>query len=66
MFKRSKRLNPPLANPDIPAKTLGAQAEQLACDWLIKRGLVLKDRNFRTKYGEIDLIMQGGDCLIFV
>jgi len=66
LFKRSKRLNPPLVSSDIPAKALGAQAEQLACDWLIKRGLVLKDRNFRTKYGEIDLIMQGGDCLIFV
>ena len=66
MFKRSKRLNPPLASSVIPAKALGAHAEQLACDWLIKRGLVLKDRNFRTKYGEIDLIMQGGNCLIFV
>jgi putative endonuclease len=27
---------------------------------------VLKHRNFRTKYGEIDLVMQAGECLIFV
>jgi len=66
LFKRSRKSNPPLASSDISAKTLGDLAEQLACDWLVKRGLVLKDRNFRTQYGEIDLIMQRDDCLIFV
>ena len=65
-IKRSKKLNPLLTNSNVSAPKLGAQAEQLACDWLTKRGLTLKDRNFRTKYGEIDLIMQGDDCLIFV
>ena len=50
----------------LGAKARGAQAEELACQWLVEQGLVLQDRNFRTRHGEIDLIMQSGDCLIFV
>lgn len=48
------------------AKAQGDWAEQLACEWLEKKGLALRHRNFRTKYGEIDLVMQSEKCLIFV
>ena len=48
------------------SKAIGDWAEQLACDWLIERGLKLVEQNFRTRYGEIDLIMQDGNCLVFV
>ena len=45
---------------------MGDWAEQLACDWLGKHGLNLHARNFRSRYGEIDLIMQDGNCLVFI
>lgn len=44
----------------------GIQAEQYAEKYLIQHGLVLIERNFRLKIGEIDLIMQDKDYLVFV
>ena len=44
----------------------GAQAEQLALDYLLAQGLKLLERNFRTRRGEIDLIMRDNDKLVFV
>jgi putative endonuclease len=44
----------------------GPDAEQLACNYLLKQGLRLLDQNYRTKRGEIDLIMQDGGALVFV
>ena len=44
----------------------GNQAEQLACDYLKNRGLILVTRNYRCKRGEIDLIMQDAGVLVFV
>jgi len=47
-------------------KAIGDRAEQLACDYLQRRGLQLLQRNFRCRGGEIDLIMQHHDSLVFV
>ncbi len=44
----------------------GAQAEQLAADFLRNNGLALLQRNYRCRFGEIDLIMQDGATLVFV
>lgn len=44
----------------------GARAEALAADYLSKRGLVVVERNFRTRFGEIDLIAEDGGMLVFV
>lgn len=44
----------------------GDIAEQLACDYLQQQGLQLKQRNFSCRYGEIDLIMQHNELLVFV
>ncbi|ROH84110.1 YraN family protein [Pseudomethylobacillus aquaticus] len=44
----------------------GAQAEALAADYLQHQGLRLLERNFRSRYGEIDLIMQDSQTLVFV
>ena len=44
----------------------GAEAEDLACAWLQARGLRLRERNYRSRRGEIDLIMQDGEQLVFV
>ena len=45
----------------------GRIAEELACNHLKKNfGLVLLDRNYRTPYGEIDLIMKDGETMVFI
>ena len=44
----------------------GAQAEDLACAHLERAGLKLLARNFRHPQGEIDLVMEDRDTLVFV
>lgn len=44
----------------------GAQAEQLAQRFLEQHGLQLIAKNFRCKQGEVDLIMQDQDTVVFV
>lgn len=44
----------------------GAAAEELAKEFLEQRGLRLIERNFRCRMGEIDLIMQDQEHLVFV
>ncbi len=44
----------------------GQQAEDLACQYLTKQSLKLLERNYRTKCGEIDLIMRDSEHLVFV
>lgn len=45
---------------------VGQRAEQEAFEFLIGRGLRPVARNFRSRGGEIDLIMLDGDCLAFI
>jgi putative endonuclease len=33
---------------------------------LLSKGYELVERNYRTRYGEIDLILRDGECLVFV
>lgn len=44
----------------------GAEAEQLAARYLQQHGLKLIAQNYRSRFGEIDLIMQDGTSLVFV
>ena len=44
----------------------GAQAEELAAAYLVRRGLVIVERNWRRRVGELDLIARDGDMLVFV
>ena len=46
-------------------KSLGALAEQAAAEFLRGRGLRLLQQNYRCRFGEIDLILQDGDTLVF-
>ena len=46
--------------------TKGRDAETLASNYLIEKGLVPVERNFHSRRGEIDLIMTEGECLVFV
>ncbi|MET0357351.1 MAG: YraN family protein [Cellvibrio sp.] len=48
-------------------KTLtGAIAEERAETFLRQQGLVIHAKNYRCKLGEIDLIMQHADTLVFI
>jgi putative endonuclease len=44
----------------------GAAAESLAAEFLEGRGLVVVERNYRCRGGEIDLIARDGATLVFV
>jgi putative endonuclease len=46
--------------------TRGAQAEQLAAQYLQRQGLKLVAQNYRCRFGEIDLIMQDGATVVFI
>lgn len=47
-------------------QSLGRKGESLALDFLVGEGYSLRERNYRTPYGEVDLVMQAGDGIIFV
>ena len=44
----------------------GREAEERACRHLQQQGLALAERNYRSPFGEIDLVMQERDTLVFV
>jgi putative endonuclease len=48
------------------AASRGVRAEALAAAYLTDNGLTVIARNFRTRFGEIDLIARDGDTLVFV
>lgn len=48
-----------------PRRRLGAHGEQLALEHLQARGFALVERNFRTRHGELDLIVADADYLVF-
>ena len=54
------------ARAKASARERGAWAEELACRFLSRHGLALAARNFRCRRGEIDLVMQDSDTLVFV
>ncbi len=47
-------------------KKTGDDAERIAERFLARHGLTLVVRNYRCRYGEIDLIMRQADTLVFV
>ena len=53
-------------NNKTEKQKLGQQAEDAACCYLEKNGMRVKERNFHCRYGEIDLIMEHGEEIVFV
>lgn len=47
-------------------KSLGNLGENLALKQLKNNGYKILERNFRSKFGEIDIIAQEGDFLVFI
>ena len=52
--------------PDRTGPASGPRAEALAEDYLTRQGLTMVARNFRTRFGEIDLIAKDGSTLVFI
>jgi putative endonuclease len=48
-----------------PRRELGARGEELAARHLEARGLQVVERNFRTRYGELDVVARSPRFLVF-
>jgi len=44
----------------------GSLGEDFAYDFLVKKGFVPVERNYRSGKGEIDIIMREGELLVFI
>jgi putative endonuclease len=53
-------------NQQAGSSAIGIKAEQIAYDYLLLKGLTPVERNFSTRRGEIDIIMNDGKQLVFV
>jgi putative endonuclease len=49
-----------------PSQQSGKKCEDLALAYLTKLGLKLIEKNFHSRFGEIDLILQDSETLVFV
>ena len=47
-------------------KKLGSHGEDLAVEFLKRRGYRILHRNFKLKFGEIDIVAQEGDTVCFI
>lgn len=50
----------------LDKKELGARGERAALRHLKRSGMRLRTRNWRSPSGEVDLVMQEGDIIVFV
>ncbi len=46
--------------------TLGKKGEDFAADFLIKKGYKIKERNYKSALGEIDIIALSGATIVFI
>ncbi len=53
-------------NRDEWRKEVGRRSEEVALDYLLGRGLRLRDRNYYVREGELDLVMEMGDVVVVV
>ncbi|CAN5578961.1 YraN family protein [soil metagenome] len=51
---------------NLSRKRAGDRGERLALEYLVGKGYVLVESNYRTRFGEIDLILRSGTTLVFV
>lgn len=51
---------------DRGRQRLGRRAEELVAGYLSQRGWQVLQRNYRCRWGEVDLVARDGDCLVFV
>ena len=51
---------------DVHKKVLGKRGEKLVEDYVKEQGMKILHRNFRTPFGEADLIAQDGNEIAFI
>ncbi|MCG3172622.1 MAG: hypothetical protein GMKNLPBB_00776 [Myxococcota bacterium] len=49
-----------------PRQELGRRSEDAACRWLADRGFRILERNYRTRFGEVDIIAESEGFLCFI
>jgi putative endonuclease len=59
-------LNNLFRSPNKKPNIRGAEAESAASHFLQQQGLKLLLQNYRSRFGEIDLIMEDGETLVFI
>jgi putative endonuclease len=47
-------------------REIGVEGEELATKALKKRGYKIIEKNFRSKFGEIDIVAEEKGCLVFI
>jgi putative endonuclease len=52
--------------PPDPRRHLGQLGEQLAAEHLVRRGFAIVERNYRTRWGELDIVAFDGRTMAFV
>lgn len=55
-----------MADAPNPKSTLGAHGEQLARAYLAGQGYTILATNWRCRYGELDIVAQQAETIIFV
>lgn len=48
------------------AQNIGSKAETIAADYLLGQGYRIVSRNWRCQWGELDLIAQDGELMVFI
>ncbi len=46
-------------------RKLGSRGEQIAADHLVRRGFTILERNYRSRWGEIDIVAYDGSQIVF-
>lgn len=47
-------------------RKIGLEGESAACDYLVNKGYTIVERNYACKLGEIDIVAQKQNLLVFV
>ena len=47
-------------------QALGRSGEDLAVEEIERRGYAVLDRRYRTRHGEIDIVAEDGDTIVFI
>ena len=59
-------MTPPDFSPEENKRQKGGFGEELALEMLLNTGMRLLEKNFRCRFGEVDLIMRDKETLVFV
>ena len=47
-------------------KQIGNKGEKIAADYLKEKGYTLLEQQFSTRFGELDLVMDDGESIVFI